>query len=148
MPDKVDHGIKEQLNIKYYLRYMDDFILIGNDEQLLNNTLNRISVELTKYGCSINEKKTTIVSLKHGIMFLGFTYRLTDSGKVLMHIDPRNVKRARLRLCRAAGKAKRGELAKEKVDEMYKDWKDHASKGNSYKLLKRMDEYYESLWRD
>jgi hypothetical protein len=28
------------------------------------------------------------------------------------------------------------------------NWKAHAMKGNSYKLLQRMDIYYESLWKE
>ena len=41
-----------------------------------------------------------------------------------------------------------GEMTKEKVDDCYGAWKDNASFGNSYKLLKRMDDYYERLWRE
>lgn len=38
--------------------------------------------------------------------------------------------------------------AKEDYDECYESWKAHAQKGNTYRLLQRMDEYYESLWRE
>jgi len=44
-------------------------------------------------------------------------------------------------------KSKLGLIAKSKIDECYRCWKENASFGNSYKLLKRMDNYYESLWR-
>jgi hypothetical protein len=37
---------------------------------------------------------------------------------------------------------------KKSVDESYRSWRDHASKGNSYKLISRMDKYYADLWRD
>lgn len=144
----VDHFIKERLKVKYYLRYMDDFILIGKSIQDLQTALEGIKKELLKVECTINEKKTRIVPLSQGVMFLGFTFRLTTTGKVLMLIDQKNVKRARLRLARAVEKAKRGQLAKDKVDEMYDSWRNHASKSNSYRLLKRMDIFYKSLWRN
>ena len=38
-------------------------------------------------------------------------------------------------------------LTRAKVDESYQSWRSHAAKGNSWKLLKRMDAYYNSLWR-
>lgn len=44
--------------------------------------------------------------------------------------------------------AKRGEITKAKVDECYKSWKANASKGDSYKLIQRMDKYYNDLWRE
>ena len=44
--------------------------------------------------------------------------------------------------------AKAGKITKAKVDECYKSWKANASKGNSYKLIQRMDEYYSNLWKE
>lgn len=39
-----------------------------------------------------------------------------------------------------------GKMTKEKADGCYKSWRAHAAKGSSYKLLQRVDKYYESLW--
>lgn len=36
----------------------------------------------------------------------------------------------------------------EKIRDAAIAWRNHASKGNSYKLLCRMDEYYRQLWED
>ena len=38
-------------------------------------------------------------------------------------------------------------MKREKVDECFKAWKAHASKGNSEKLIKRMDNFYKELWK-
>lgn len=65
-----------------------------------------------------------------------------------MSVNSGDRKQEKLEVIIAANKAKRGQLAKDKVDEMYDSWRNHASKGNSYRLLKRMDKFYESLWRD
>ena len=48
-----------------------------------------------------NRSKTelsTAVKARDGVMFLGFTFRVTQTGKILRLIDPRNVKRERKRL--------------------------------------------------
>lgn len=63
-----------------------------------------------------------------------------------MFIDPRNVKMERRRLRRMANLVKKGRLTRHKVDECYKCWRNHASKGSSRKLLKRMDTFYKDLW--
>ncbi len=145
--DKADHFIKEKLKIKYYLRYMDDFVLIHKDKRYLEACLQMIKMELDKAGCIINEGKTRITSLKDGITFLGFKYRLTDTGKVLMLISSENIRLERRRLRHMARKVKRGDSTKEKADEMYSAWKAHALKGNTFKTMQRMEKYYKNLWR-
>jgi hypothetical protein len=40
--DSVDRLIKERLQIKFYVRYMDDFVLIHNDKSRLRYCLNEI----------------------------------------------------------------------------------------------------------
>ena len=72
-------------------------------------------------------------------MFLGFIYRLTNTGKVVMSIDPDRVKAIKRKLYRLVKKARSGALSKEKVNESYQSWCNHAGKGNSWKLLRRMD---------
>ena len=44
-------------------------------------------------------------------------------------------------------KAMKGEISIEKADECYRSWKAHAQHGNSYQLLAKLDEYYNSLKR-
>ena len=63
-----------------------------------------------------------------------------------MMVRSENVKRERKKLRRLVAKSKRGCLPREKVDESYAAWRNHASKGNSYRLLQRMDAYYLDLW--
>ena len=146
--DSLDHFIKEQLHIKYYIRYMDDFILIHEDKEYLKTCQQRIIEKLAECKFEINPKKTQITPIKDGVMFLGFNYQMTDTGKVLMLINPKNVKAKRKNLFRLVAKSKRGEIPRASVDESYRSWRDHASKGNNYKLLQRMDKYYKDLWED
>ena len=42
----------------------------------------------------------------------------------------------------------RGEITKAKVDDCYQAWRSHASKGNSFHLIRRMDKFYKRLWND
>jgi len=145
--DKFDHFVKENLHAKYYIRYMDDFLIISHDKEYLASCKEQMEEFLT---CilqfEMNPKKTRIYSLHDGIDFLGFHYSLTGTGKVIKIVRSENVKRERRKLRRLVAKSKRGGLPREKVDESYAAWRNHASKGNSYNLLKRMDAYYQDLW--
>lgn len=145
--DGMDHYIKERLHAHLYIRYMDDFLIISEDPQYLQTCMEKITDYLQELRFEINPKKTRIYDLREGIHFLGFRFKLTDTGKVLMMIDPKNVKRERLKLRRLVARSKRGALPKEKVDESFAAWRNHAGKGNTYNLLRRMDEYYTGLWK-
>ena len=146
--DGFDHFVKEKLHIKLYIRYMDDFLMIHDSREYLEECQQEVKRYLEGLKFELNEKKTRIYPLSDGIDFLGFHYSLTESGKVLMTVLSQNVKRERRKLRRLVIRSKKGFLPKEKVDESYKAWRNHASKGNSFKLLQRMDTYYKSLWRD
>ena len=143
----IDHHIKEKLMVKHYIRYMDDFLLIHESSEYLEHCLCVIKSMLADLGLSVSEKKTHITPLRKGFMFLGFKWRITETGRILLFVDPKTVKHERKKLYRLVSKAKRGDITKEKVEECYQSWKAHAKHGDSYLLLKRLDRYYEELWR-
>lgn len=74
---------------------------------------------------------------------LGFDFHVTKTGKVIMQIDPKNVKDRRKNIYRCAQLVHKGEMTREKADEMFRAWLNHASKGDNPKMIKRMHEYYQ-----
>lgn len=137
----LDHFIKERLKIRHYMRYMDDGVLIHPDEGYLRQCLPLLEAEVQKAGFSFNAKKTRVYPLKWGIDVLGFRFRLTETGKVLAVIRHENVNHARRKLRKLAKKVRNGEISAEDYLDSYKCWRAHAMRGNSHKLLRRMDRY-------
>lgn len=81
--NQVDHYIKEVLQIKGYVRYMDDMILIHRDKSYLQYALCEIErICRDELKLSLN-KKTQIGMVKNGIDFLGYRYILTSTGKIV-----------------------------------------------------------------
>lgn len=144
----LDHFIKEKLKIKWYIRYMDDFILIHANEKYLQYCYVEIENFLKKQHFELHPKKTKIYHVKKGIKFLGFTNYITNSGKIVRIIDSKNVKSERKKLRRQVALVKRGILTKEQVDSSFDAWKAHVQRGNTYKLLLRMNKYYKKLWEE
>ena len=144
--DRFDHYVKEQLHARFYVRYMDDFFIISNDKKYLLDCFEKIESYLNNLYFELNPKKSRIYPLAEGIEFLGFNFYLTETGKVLMFVKSEKVRQERRKLRRLVEKAKRGEMPRAHVDDSYKTWRNHVSKGNNYKLLLRMDDYYKSLW--
>lgn len=94
--NSLDHYIKEKLHIKYYIRYMDDFILIHHDKQYLKYCLYEITKFLAKEQLYLN-KKTNIYSISNGITFIGFKYMFKNN-KLLMLIPSKTKKRIKKRI--------------------------------------------------
>ena len=142
----IDHYIKERLRMKHYIRYMDDMIVISDSEEELEAVKETIRLKLAEIGFELHLNKTTITPLSEGLMFLGFMFRLTDTGKVLMSVDPARVKAERRKLRRMVRLVKDGLRTREKADQCFESWIAHAEQGNSWTLIQRMKDYYRSLW--
>lgn len=67
----LDHYIVDELECKYYGRYMDDFYLLSNDKEYLKECLIKIKKYLANLKLTLNNK-TEIVPMSKGIRFLGF----------------------------------------------------------------------------
>lgn len=144
--DDLDHYIKERMRMRYYVRYMDDMLIIGESESKLQIIKEEIAEQLAKIGFELHPKKSKIIPLTKSIRFLGFDFRLTDTGKVILILDADRVRAERKKLFRLVRLAKDGKLSREKVDQCYQSWRNHASKGKSWHLLQNMDKYYHDLW--
>jgi hypothetical protein len=66
----LDHYIKEELKIKYYVRYQDDFILMHQDKNYLKYCLSMIKQYVEKEDLELNSK-TRIYKNTNNIIFLG-----------------------------------------------------------------------------
>lgn len=94
----LDHYIKEKLQIKHYVRYMDDFILFHYDKEYLKYCLKKIKIELDKVKLTLN-KKTQIYDLDKGLNFLGYKFKLNGK-KLIILINNQTKKRIKRKLKR------------------------------------------------
>ncbi|MDU2585511.1 MAG: RNA-directed DNA polymerase, partial [Anaerococcus prevotii] len=139
--NEMDHMIKEKLQIKYYGRYMDDFYLVHEDKEYLKYCLKEIEKHLDGIGLELNQK-TQIFPLRHGIDFLGFHTYLTETGKVIRKLRKCSKDKMRKKIRKHKKLQAKGLANPKEIELSYKSWAAHASHGNCYNLIKRMDEYY------
>lgn len=144
----LDHFIKEKLRIKFYNRYMDDFILIHKDKEYLKYCKREIQnyVE-NKLELKLNNK-TQIFPLKNGIDYLGFHMYLTNTGKVIMKVRKDSKERVKKKLKKFKKLYKDGMITKNQIDASYNSWIGHAKHGNSYHLIKNINKLYEQIFED
>lgn len=79
----IDHFIREKLGIKYYVRYMDDFILFHHDKNYLKYCKKEIEYELAKIKLKLN-KKTCILKLNSGFVFLGYRFLIKNNRSYIL----------------------------------------------------------------
>jgi len=136
--DKMDHYILENLRIKYYGRYMDDFYLIHKDKKYLQKCLREIKKIVDELKLSLNNK-TQIFPFKNGIKFLGFHTYITDSGIAIRKIDNHNKRIAKKKFTKMAKLLVENKISDKCFYESYNSWKNHVSHGNCKKLVQQMD---------
>lgn len=146
--DPLDHVAKDRMGIRCYVRYMDDAVAILPTREQAEEALAAFGDTLHTLGFELNPKKSRVYPLRDGIEFLGFDFRLTDTGKALMMMRPEKVKEMRRRIRRMARLAQSGKMMRADVDESYRAWRDHASAGDSFNLIRRSDAWYKSLWKE
>ena len=96
--NRLDHFIVHDLKLKYYVRYMDDFIILDSDINKLKDAKKIIIDKLKKeYKLMINEKKTWINNMKYGFSFLGYTYKVIDK-KTIIKIKRSNIDKIKKRI--------------------------------------------------
>lgn len=74
----LDHYIKEKLKCKYYIRYMDDFLILDTDKEKLKKIRTKIFEELEKIKLNVN-KKSNIYKSSSGYVFLGYKYKVENN---------------------------------------------------------------------
>lgn len=160
MLNDIDHGLKERKRIKHYVRYMDDLILIHQDKEVLKDCLNYIKTEMADMGLKLSEKKTQIFPITQPIHFLGFSLRLTETGKVVKKVLSKKVSHERRKLKRMVGLVENGKMTREKVDKCFESWLAHATaepspqrkgtpflcRSDDYFTIENMKRFYKTIW--
>lgn len=146
-PNRIDHYIKEQLKIRGYGRYMDDFYLIHESKEYLAECLKEIRRMYAEIGIELNEKKTKIVRLSDEFKFLKVKTRLTDTGRVVMRPDRGTITRERRKLKALRRKLDEGQVTFEDVKQAFNSWKGHIKHFDSYRTTRNMDKLFNELFQ-
>lgn len=73
--NEFDQYIKRELKVKYYIRYADDFVILSEDKEYLNNLLRYIVVNLKeKLKLELHPDKVFIKTIASGVDFLGWVH--------------------------------------------------------------------------
>jgi len=146
-PNRLDHFIKEKLQIKYYGRYMDDLYLIHESKDYLKYCLDEIQKICEQLKITINMKKTRIDKLEHGINFLKGKYKLLPTGKVLRLPGKESTKRMRRKLVKFKSLIDSGKMDYKDLRTAYQSWRgNYRRRFQAYYRIQYMDRLYNNLF--
>lgn len=135
----MDHFIINDLGVKYYGRYMDDFYLIVEKKTYAIECLYAIKEFISTLRLELNGK-TQIIPFKNGIKYCGFHTYITREGKCIRKLTNEKKRAEKKRYRRMAKSVISGKLSRKKFDESYRAFKNHISFGNCVKFGYAMDQ--------
>lgn len=126
----LDRFVKHTLKARYYLRYVDDFIILHKDRKQLERWKIEINDFLrSELKLGLHPEKSRIVSLKGGVTMLGF--RVFPHHRLLKKSNARRIWK---RLERFRRKYDAAEMTLEEAVRSLDGWLAYARFANTYKL--------------
>lgn len=146
-PNDIDHYIKEQLQIKGYGRYNDDFYMIHRDKDyLIDCCLPTIKQKYAELGIEMNANKTVVCQIGKEFKFLKAKIHCGDTGKIYMRPDKGTLTRERRKLRKMREKLDAGLITFDEINQQYKSWRGHIQYFNSYRSVQSIDELFNELF--
>lgn len=129
--NELDQFVKHKLKAKYYIRYVDDFIILHNNKQTLENYKEKINNFLKTIKLELHPDKSKIIPLRKGITMLG--YRVFCYYKLLRKSNLRKFQR---KISEKINLVQNNILPYDSLLDSIQGWFGYAMWANTYKLRK------------
>lgn len=128
--NELDYFVKHELKAKYYLRYVDDFVIFNKEKKQLEIWFCQISEFLQeKLRLELHPQKSKIFFLSKGVDFVGF--RNFYFFKLLRK---RNIRKIMYKI----KLFNNGQIDYENLFESFQGWNAYSEWANSHKLFNRL----------
>ncbi len=132
--NELDQFVKQQLKVKYYLRYVDDFIILHHSPLVLEGYKQKINdFLLQKLALNLHPDKSKIIFLLRGVHFLGF--------KVFLHhklIKKKNILHFYRKEADIYSQYSRKEIDYEDVYNFMEGWVAYIKNANTFTVRRRI----------
>lgn len=128
-----DHFVKQQLGARYYIRYVDDFVILHDDKRWLADARQRCGEFLAALRLKLHPHKSVISRTADGTRFLG--YRVFPDHRLLARD---NTVRLRRRLRKMQRQFAEGEISTAEIRQRLLSWIGHAQHADTYRLRGRV----------
>ncbi|MBI1968980.1 hypothetical protein HYS49_03645 [Candidatus Woesearchaeota archaeon] len=130
--NELDQYVKHKLKAKFYLRYVDDFVILHESPSVLQEYLKEIGLFLCKsLALELHPEKSRIISLPRGVDFLGL--RLFPHHKLL---KSKNLRTFRKKFTLLSAEFEKKFLNYEQIYDFLEGWIAYAKKADTHNLRK------------
>ncbi len=84
------HYLIHKQKLKYFVNYMDDYVIICPDKDYLSRCKKEIINFLSTYKLEINENKTRINHISNGVNFLGYKFIMKDNNRLIVKLSSKS----------------------------------------------------------
>ena len=130
----LDYFVKHKLKAKYYIRYVDDFVILHKDKETLNNYRDKIEKYLGFLKLELHQEKSEIHALRNGITFLG--YRIFYHYRLLRK---RNIRYFKRKLNKKLELYRRNMIDEKELDGFLNGWFGYSKFANTYNFNKEIE---------
>lgn len=132
--NELDQYVKHALKAKYYIRYADDFVILHESKELLEDWKEKINLFLKeKLKLELHPNKSNVHELRQGINFLGF--RIFPKHKLVRKSNLKNFER-RYNNLRVLFDEEL--VSREKALQSLEGWLAYCSHANTYKYRRNL----------
>lgn len=71
---EIDHYIKQELQVPYYMRYMDDLVLLSGNKRKLRKAFNELILKLKEHNVEVKNNYQFFEIEKRSLSFVGFVF--------------------------------------------------------------------------
>ena len=140
--NELDQFVKHVLKAKYYIRYVDDFVIVHNSFDVLNNFKQKINDFLAEQlTLELHSDKSKILPIRNGVEFLGLRvfahYRL---------LKLRNLKKFQRKLIHLKGLYRQKQINYDSAFDFMEGWLAYARQANTYTLRKKFVKQFEAAF--
>jgi RNA-directed DNA polymerase len=128
-----DHYVTSHLGVGGYVRYCDDFVLLGHDRTALSDTLLAVRDRLSDIRLCLKRADIPVTPIEAGLTFVG--YRIWPAHRL---VRKDNIRRLRRRVRWMRGAYAKGLIDWPDVKCRLDSWIGHARQADSERLLKRI----------
>ena len=127
--NELDQFVKRELHATYYIRYVDDFVVLDKNSQTLQKYESRIKKFLLKLKLQLHPNKCKITRLNRGTSFLGF--RIFQYHKL---VRQRNIRKIRNKINLLLDEYENNTAKAGIVLDVLQGWNAYAMQANTYQL--------------
>jgi len=128
--NELDYFVKHELKAKYYIRYVDDFLILHSSKEQLKFWKRQIQKFLSsKLKLELHPQKSKILSLSKGIDFVGF--------RNFYHFKLLRKRNIRI-MMKKINNHNDGLILKNKMIQIFQGWNAYAKWANTYKLRRQV----------